>query len=62
MLLPDRSIAGALFSGTYSDTLCPPAGCFKDGFRFANGMGTDGTSPLRLMRTALGLCTGRTYK
>lgn len=54
-LLPECSTD--FFPSAYNDTLWPPpAGCLRDGLRFANGMGTDGTSPFRLMRTALGLC------
>ena len=57
--LSDRGMTDwADFSGMYSDTLGPLPGFLRDGFRLLGWMGTEGTSPFRLMRT-LGLCTDK---
>lgn len=54
MRLSDPGLEGG-FPGMSRDTLGPLPGCLRDGFLLLRGMGTDGTSPFRFIRT-LGLC------
>lgn len=51
-----RVAFGAALSGPSSNPLWPPTGCFSEGLRLCGGMGTDGTSPSRLILT-LARCT-----